>query len=270
MAEYPGAIAYYVDPSRVFVGQNSHSALVIHGTGGSPAQTVEQLGDWFRTNDAGVSSHFGIGRDGRVAQYVSLADGAAANCCKESGYDTFWDQFGGDNLNVHTISIEHINDSANSLALTPVQRDASFMLVAWLCRQYGLSMNQIKTHQSIAPQSRARCPGSAFDFGALSHYVQSRGNVANSHITQAAQDTWNSTAFLFGGKPLSYSTGIAQSWQQLYVQKQKLMPPPTTREFDSVDWSGNAITVQYFGNIRCEWNKATNTPAWFNASGGMR
>ena len=89
-------------------------------------------------------------------------------------------------------------------------------------------------------------------------------------IAQAAQDTWNSTAFLFGGKPLPYSTGIAISWQQIYVQKQKTMPPPTTREFDSVDWQGNPITVQFFGTLRCEWNKATNTPAWFNANGGIQ
>jgi hypothetical protein len=89
-------------------------------------------------------------------------------------------------------------------------------------------------------------------------------------IAQAAQDTWNSTAFLFGGQPLPYSTGIAGSWQQLYVQKQKNMPPPTTREFDSVDWQGNSVTVQFFGILRCEWNKATNTPAWFNANGGIQ
>ena len=268
MAEYPYAIDYYVDPSRVFVGQNSHRAIVVHGTGGSAGQTAQQLGDYFRTNSSVTSSHFGIDRTGVICQYVHLGDGAAANCCLEDGHDTFWNQFGGDNLNVHTISIEHVNDSANSLSLTSAQQDASFKLVAWLCNRYGLTSNQVKTHASIAPGSRSRCPGPAFPLDALDAYLASA--TVNKWIIQAAQDTWNSTAFLFGGKPLSYSTGIAGSWQQIYVQGQKNMPPPTTREFDSVDWGGNAITVQYFGNIRCEWNKATNTPAWYNASGGIR
>ncbi len=262
-AEYSNAIGYYVDSSRVFVGQNSHSAIVVHGTGGSASQTAQQLGDYFRTNSGATSSHFGIDRAGVICQYVHLSDGAAANCCLEDGHDTFWDQFGGDNLNVHTISIEHVNDSTNSLSLTSAQQDASFKLIAWLCDQYGLTFDQVKTHASIAPQSRERCPGPAFPMNALNVYL-------SKWIIQAAQDTWNSTAFMFGGKPLLYSTGIAGSWQQIYIQGQKNMPPPTTREFDSVDWSGKAITVQFFGNIRCEWNKATNTPAWFNASGGIQ
>jgi hypothetical protein len=88
-------------------------------------------------------------------------------------------------------------------------------------------------------------------------------------IEKAAQDTWNSTAFMFGGQPLSFSTGIAMSWQQIYVQQQKTMPPPTTREFDSVDWQGNPITVQFFGTVRAEFNKATHAVAWFNANGGL-
>jgi len=89
------------------------------------------------------------------------------------------------------------------------------------------------------------------------------------HVEKAAQDTWNSTAFLFGGSPLPYTTSIAASWQDLYIHQQRLMPPPTTREFDSVDCNGNPITVQFFGILRCEWSKTTHTPLWFKADGGM-
>ena len=85
----------------------------------------------------------------------------------------------------------------------------------------------------------------------------------NMSIAQAAQDTWNSTAFLFGGTPLPYNTGIAQSWQNIYINQQTNMPPPTTREFRSVDWSGNPITVQFFGSVRCEWD-ANAQAHWFN------
>lgn len=267
-SEYSPAIDYFVDSSRVFQGQNSHSALVLHGTGGVATQTAQQLGDYFRTTPDETSVHFGVDRAGVVCQYVSLADGAAGNCCEETGHDTFWDQFSGDNLNIHTISIEHINDSTNSLPLTQSQQDASFKLVAWLCERYGLAADKVKTHASIAPLTRARCPGPAFSFDALLQYVQLGGNVTpNKYIIQAAQDTWNSTAFLFGGA-LDYTTGIAKAWQQLYQEK-KLMPPPTTREFVSVDWQGNPIVVQFFGNIRCEWSKTTHTPTWYNADAGL-
>jgi hypothetical protein len=172
MSDYPDAIDYYVDRSRVFQGNNSCSAIVVHGTGGSAEQTVEQLGDWFRTNASQVSSHFGIGRDGRVAQYVRLWDGAAANCCPEPGHDPFWDQFGGDNLNVHTISIECINDQANSLPLAEPQKLALFGLVKWLCQRYSLGPEQVKSHSSIAPLSRARCPGVAFPFDELQAFLK--------------------------------------------------------------------------------------------------
>src|SRR5437764_4572393 len=105
MVDYHGAVTYLVDENRVFVDQNTHSAIVVHGTGISETQTVEELGEFFRKSSNKVSSHYGVGRDGRIAQYVLEKDGAAANCCLEPGYDPFWDRFGGDNLNLHTISI---------------------------------------------------------------------------------------------------------------------------------------------------------------------
>lgn len=175
MADYPGAIDYFVDKSRVFVSQNTHSAIVVHGTGIDAAQTVEQLGEWFRTNADQVSSHYGVGRDGRIAQYVLEKDGSAANCCLEPGYDPFWDQFGGDNLNVHTISIEHINDEANSLPLTDAQKEASFNLIAYLRDKYNLTSAQVKRHADIAPVSRSRCPGSAFPLDELKAFLNGDG-----------------------------------------------------------------------------------------------
>lgn len=179
MTDYPGALAYFVDSSRVFVNQNTHSAITLHGTGGNPAQTIEQLGDFFRTTPDKTSSHYGIGRDGRVAQFVWEKDGSAANCCLEPGYDPFWDQFNGDNLNIHTISIEHENDISNSLPLTPAQQDASFKLVDYLRKKYSIPVDHIKTHASIAPINRAHCPGN-YPLAALQSYLNGQ---STTHIT---------------------------------------------------------------------------------------
>lgn len=182
MAEFPGALDYFVDRSRVFVEQNDHKAIVLHCTGGDASQTVEQLGDYFRTTSLLTSVHYGIDRAGKMAQYVLERDGAAGNCCTETGHDPFWSQFGGDNLNVHTLSIECINDRENSLPLTAAQERALFDLVSYLCKKYDIPVSNIKTHQSIAPIARAHCPGSAFPFDALSAYLQQEGDTA-MHIS---------------------------------------------------------------------------------------
>jgi N-acetylmuramoyl-L-alanine amidase len=170
MSDYTDAVDYLVDESRVFIDQNSHSAVVIHGTGGNPSQTAQQLGDFFRVDPNMASSHYGIDRAGVICQYVLEKDGAAANCCIKDGHDPFWDQFNGENLNIHTISIEHVNDSTNSLPLTQAQQDASDKLVAYLCHKYGIPSSSIKTHASIDPINRARCPGN-YDMDALRSFV---------------------------------------------------------------------------------------------------
>lgn len=171
MVDYPGAISYLVDPSRVFIDQNSHSAIVLHGTGGTANQTVEALGDYFRTTPLMTSSHYGIGRDGRIAQYVLEKDGSAANCCLEPGYDPFWDQFPG-NKNLHTLSVECVNDVTNSLALTIAQMNVLFPLVAYLVKKYGIPPANIKGHFSLEPTNRAECPGPAFPWDALMTYLE--------------------------------------------------------------------------------------------------
>src|SRR5580765_731810 len=161
MSDYPGAIDYFVDSSRVFAGQNSCETIVIHGTGGDPNQSAQALGDYFRSTPLRTSVHYGIDRQGVVAQYVREQDGAGGNCCVEGGYDAFWQQYLNKygNLNLCSISIEHENDATNSLPLTDAQKQASFKLIAYLSNKYGIAPDHIKSHGSIAPQSRSRCPG---------------------------------------------------------------------------------------------------------------
>lgn len=79
MSEFRSAIDYFVDRLHVFPNLNTHYATVCHGTGDSASQTVEQLGNYFRTNSLITSVHYGIGRDGRIAQYVLESDGAGGN-----------------------------------------------------------------------------------------------------------------------------------------------------------------------------------------------
>jgi hypothetical protein len=86
------------------------------------------------------------------------------------------------------------------------------------------------------------------------------------HIIQAAHDTWESTQSYLG--PLNYTTGIATAWKNKYISGMN-MPAPTSPEFVSCDWQGNAVTVQLFGGLRAEWSHKDGTIHWFNTSSGV-
>jgi len=172
MPDFPDAIDYLVDESRVFIDQNDHWAIVCHGTGAKdPNQTVESLGDWFRTDPAKACTHYGISRDGRIAQYCPEKDGACGNGILEEGYDPFWDQLGGDNPNCHTLSFETMNDEENSLALTDAQKATVFKLIAYWCNKYTIPTDHIKGHFSLQPFNRQRCPGPNFPWDELMNYL---------------------------------------------------------------------------------------------------
>ena len=67
-------------------------------------------------------------------------------------------------------------------------------------------------------------------------------------IARAAFQTWQKYI-----SNLSYTTGIAKAWREKYFYGE-LMPPPTSGEGASNDWSGKPIVVQEFGPLRAEWN----------------
>lgn len=264
---YPSALQMLVAEPRVFIGAlggvpASDLSIVIHKTAcGSPC-TAQSVASFFATTPSMASTHFVIGQDGTIIQCVSLQDGAGGNCCVESGYDSYWQPYLNKyhNLNLCTISIEHCDPSSdNSTPLTDAQKLASFRLVRWLIDTFSISPTRIKTHASIAPVSRSRCPGNYPMEELLTM-------AAQSSISRAAYDTWNSTAFLFGGVPPPLNRGIAQSWLAHYLAGSN-MPPPITQEFSSVDWSGNPIIVQIFAGLRCEWSNGSGI--WYKMSGGL-
>lgn len=219
MADYPGALDYFVDPERTFIGARPDDVIVIHKTAGF--ETLEQLRDYFRTNDEEVSSHFGVGLDGRVAQFVPLSAGAAANCCLDGNYDRFWDAYSGfPNKNFCTISIEHIDPRTdNSSELTPAQKSASFKLVKWIMQTKHIPWECVKGHFSLDPVNRARCPGN-YPWNELEAYV--KGNDvytltiqdASSHFhldPHATGETWVcDNGFIIHGNILKFYKVMGQ------------------------------------------------------------
>src|SRR5258708_6892683 len=174
MTDYPNALDMSL-PTNYSFDSCAPLSIVIHETGGD--MTLDAVYSTFLATMR--STTFAVDLDGRVAQYVPLVRGAGGNCCPDrdaSGNllcDPYWyayiQQYG--NLNLCTISIEHCNNSTNSLPMTQAQTDASNKLILWLCQRYKLNINHIKGHNSINPRSKPDCPGT-FSFSQLATFLQ--------------------------------------------------------------------------------------------------
>jgi N-acetylmuramoyl-L-alanine amidase CwlA len=259
MVDYPGAIDMMLPTSYSFnfvVGKK----IVCHCTGGD--MDLQSLYNTFYSTMR--STHFGIDRNGAIAQFVPLSRGAGGNCCPDrdaSGNllcSSFWvplvQQYG--NLNLCTISIEHCNDSNNSLPLTTAQQKASNNLILWLCRRYGLTTDDIHSHKSIDPVSKPLCPGPAFDFNQLFTFINEQGKIVNTQ-EQSIQDHFLSYFRMMQQKDSSFTlppinTGIYQTYHDLYIKGIEL-GPATSYEYSSVDWGGLHVTCQDFGSYRIVW-----------------
>lgn len=238
--------------------------IVLHGTAGG--SSAENIANYFATSIVESSAHIIIGQDGHIVQGISMNDAAWANGALTAGHAAYLPEFV--NPNLYTISIEHTKSSTdNSNSLTAAQQAASFRLIACICDTYhipkraGDAGGGIISHADIDPINRARCPG-PYPWTDLWAFLK----PVNPYTQKAALDTWNSTAHLFGGKPLNDSTGIAKAWRKHY-ESGKPLPPPMTPEFASVDLNGKPVVVQIFSTIRCEWD---GTARWYMADGGIQ
>lgn len=149
---------------------NSHVAIVIHKTGGD-ATPADVYRTFINSGNPGKSSHYVIGQDGSIWQFVPEALGAGANGVTDGTTEPFWHPYMTEysNLNMCTISIEHCDPSArNDTPLTGAQKQASFALVAHLCQKYGIAADHIKGHNTICATD---CPGN-YPMGELIAYIQ--------------------------------------------------------------------------------------------------
>jgi N-acetyl-anhydromuramyl-L-alanine amidase AmpD len=257
--------------------------VIVHGTAGFT--TAQDVGSYFGRAASQVSAHYVIGQDGSIVCCVDESNAAWGNgiISGPAGtggdgvhHDAWWDNaplWGGiANPNPVTISIEHVKPHTdNSDTLTAAQQAASFALILDICKRQRIPMRAadrsggITGHFSMDPVNRSRCPG-PYPWSALWAYLKQGGNMPNQWQIADALKEWSCTANLFGGTAPSYSTGIADVWKQRLYQNQRL-GPPITGEYDSTDWSGNAIKVQQFAHARCEWRVDGSGCRWFDAHG---
>ena len=113
--------------------------------------------------------------EGEIVQCVLEKDGAGANCCLEAGHDPYWDKPGlPRDKNLCTISVEHVDPSDdNSTPLTRAQQEASFALIADICKRHHIPAERIFAHHSLEPIDKARCPGN-YPLDELRAYIAGR------------------------------------------------------------------------------------------------
>lgn len=136
-------------------------AIVMHTMQG----TLAGCDSWFNNPSAQVSSHYGLGLQGQLHQYVRLWDRAYANGVLQAG--NRWPGPQGVNPNAITCSIE--TDDQGKPASTPVT-DAMYGAALDACRIILAEFPGIVylcTHACISPQDRSGCPGTRWTSGKM-------------------------------------------------------------------------------------------------------
>lgn len=154
-------------------GRQGHRpvALVAHTMEGSLAGCVS----WFQNPVSRVSTHYAVGKDGRIVQFVREADAAWGNGTDPSrGYDSYrsdltvpwiadlWQH--GVNANLVTISCEFEGFSGE--ALTEAQYRAGLDLCRDVFARNGWrdEPGRLIGHCQIDAVTRPGCPGPAFPY----------------------------------------------------------------------------------------------------------
>lgn len=176
---YPGAEKF--ETPKFFAENLPLRAVVIHIAEASYNVTVQWLQD--AELNPNSSAHFVVAKEGRVAQLVSVNDGAWANGLRwneeesqpNSGYWTnrrgvrvnpsWQDIVPGANPNLYTISIEH--EGFYQEAWTPQMYAANNDLLVWIAEQYDLwwvPFRNLIGHYAIDNIDRPNCPGPTVNF----------------------------------------------------------------------------------------------------------
>lgn len=120
---------------------------------------------WFNNPTSQVSSHFMIGKNGEIWQFVSEDDtawhaGGVANAS--------WSKLKpGINPNLYTIGIE--NEGFTGEQFTEEMYAANAYLIAKMAQKYNIPINRTTVigHYEINSSSRPNCPGPGIDFNKL-------------------------------------------------------------------------------------------------------
>lgn len=122
------------------------------------AGSLQSCDAWFKNPASQVSSHYGVGLDGALHQYVDLGDGSWANGVLEPGND--WQSIVGNssNPNYQTVTIETEDMGSGSTIVSEAQYQST-LEACRLAMQIYPNIRYLMGHRVISPQSRPQCCG---------------------------------------------------------------------------------------------------------------
>lgn len=174
--------------------QHKVVAIVDHIMSGSLLGTDS----WFLNSASQASSHFGIGKNGEIHQYVSLDDVSWANGIVNRPN---WNLLqSGVNPNYTTITIEHEGDSGD--VFTEAQYNSTLALHKWLIAELGIEVNTdtIIGHYRINSVDKANCPGTGFPWDRLFKDLKNGDDFQMEHAVVYFTDRDFSSARIISDK----------------------------------------------------------------------
>jgi N-acetylmuramoyl-L-alanine amidase len=129
---------------------------VIHATANS---TLEGVINWFNNPAVELSSHYTIGKDGRIVQHVRDEDRAWHAGKSE------WK--GVPSVNDYGLGIEMVNLNDGSDPYPEAQHQANVLLCTYLCRKYTIKPEDIVGHVDIAVPVGRKSDPRGYDMGRL-------------------------------------------------------------------------------------------------------
>lgn len=217
--------------------------------------TLSGTDSWFSNPASQVSSHFGVGKNGEIHQYVDLKNHAWANGVVNK---PSWPLLiSGVNPNYYTVSIEHEGKSGD--VMPEAQYQATLSLHRWLIETLDLPVTKdnIIGHYRIDSVNKSRCPGTGFPWDRLFKDLQGGNDVLNvAVLLYTLEDYWagadvaakNGHCAIFVRSEDQSIPADAMSAQKLIV-----VGGPTTKHPNEVLLSGNdkygtaAAVAKYLG-----------------------
>ncbi len=127
-------------------------AIVLHTADGS----MVGIDGEFASAATGLSTHYAVGLDGSIHQYVELGDRAWGNGFTEPG--SVWPGPDGLSPNHLTVSIETEDLGSSYQSVTDAQYRATLEVTRLILRAYP-SIRYLVSHRAIAPETRHNDPG---------------------------------------------------------------------------------------------------------------
>ena len=136
-------------------------AIIIHSAEGH----LDKAYEWFNDPSSQVSSHYMIGKNGAVWQFVNSLDTAwHAGFINKPSWNLLKPKI---NPNLYTIGIKH--EGFTGEPWTNAMYESSSKLIALLCQRFKIPLdrNHIIGHNQINSVTRSKCPGTGVNFKLL-------------------------------------------------------------------------------------------------------